>query len=47
MSEIKVAFAERTKQSLEKILYRYMEDKGYKYIHKVTQLVATVNARKN
>ena len=30
MSETKLAFAERTKRSLKNILYRYMEDYGYK-----------------
>ena len=30
MSETKAAFAERTILSLKKILYRYMEDNGYK-----------------
>ena len=29
-SETKAAFAERTIRSLKKILYRYMEDNGYK-----------------
>ena len=36
MSETKAAFAERTERSLKKILYRYMEGKRYKYIHKLT-----------
>ena len=31
----------------EKILYRYMEDNGYKYIHKLTQFVTTLNSRRN
>ena len=44
MSETKAAFAERTIRSLKKILYRYMEDTGYKYIHKFTQFVKTVNS---
>ena len=35
MSETKAAFAERTIRSLKNILYRYMEDFGYKYIHKL------------
>ena len=42
MSETKAAFAERTKRSLKSILYRYMEDNGYKYIHKLTQFVKTL-----
>ena len=36
MSETTAAFAERTIQSLKNTLYRYMEDNGYKYIHKMT-----------
>ena len=47
MSETKAAFAERTKRSLKNILYRYMEDNGYKYIHKMTQFVTTLNSRRN
>ena len=47
MSETKAAFAERTIQSVNNILYRYMEDNGYKYIHKLTQFVTTLNSRKN
>ena len=30
MSETKIAFAERTMKPLRNILYRYMEDNGYK-----------------
>ena len=37
MSETKAAYAERTIRSLKILLYRYMEDNGYKYIHKMTQ----------
>ena len=33
LSETKAAFSERTIRSLKNILYRYMEDNGYKYIH--------------
>ena len=47
MSETKAAFAERTIRSLKNILYRYMEDNGYKYIHKSTQFVTTLNSRRN
>ena len=47
MSETKAAFAERTIRSLKNILYRYMEDNGYKYIHKLTQFVTTLNSRRN
>ena len=39
MSEIKAAFAERTTGFLKNILYRYMEDNGYKYFHKLSQFV--------
>ena len=47
MSETKAAFAERTIRSLKNILYRYMEDNGYKYIHKLTQFNTTLNSRRN
>ena len=47
MSETKAAFAERTIRSLKKILYRYMEDNGYKDIHKLTQFVTTLSSRRN
>ena len=46
MSETKAAFAERTISSLKNILYRYMEDNGYKYTHKVTQIVTTLKSRR-
>ena len=45
MSETKAAFAERTKRSLKNILYRYMEDYAYNYIHKLPQFLATMNSR--
>ena len=47
MSETKTAFAERTIRSLKNILYRFMEDKGDKYIHKLTQFVTTLNSWRN
>ena len=47
MSETKAAFAERTIRSLKNILYRYMEDFGYKYIQKLPQFIATLNSRRN
>ena len=47
MSETKAAFAERKIRSLKNILYRYMEDYGYKYIHNLPQFIATVNSRNN
>ena len=47
MSETKAAFAERTIRSLKNIFYRYMEDIGYKYIHKLSQFDTTLNSRRN
>ena len=47
MSETKATFAERTIRSLKNILYRYMEDNGYKYIRKLTQFVTTLISRRN
>ena len=47
MSETKAVFAERTIRSLKKLLYRYMEDYGYKYIHKLPQFITTLNSRRN
>ena len=47
MSETKAAFAERTIRSLKNFLYRYMEDCGYKYIHKLPQFITTLNSRRN
>ena len=47
MSETKAAFADRTMRSLKKIFYRYMENSGYKNIHKWTQFVTTLNSRRN
>ena len=47
MSETKAAFAERTIRSLKIILYRYMEDYGYKYIHKLPQCITTLKSRRN
>ena len=47
MSETKAVFAERTIRSLKNILYRYMEDFGYKYIHKLPQFITTLNSRRN
>ena len=46
MSETKAAFAERTIRSLKNILYRYMEDNGDKYIHKLTEFVTLQNSRR-
>ena len=47
MSDTKAAFAERSIRSLKNILYRYMEDFGYKYIHKLPQFITTLNSRRN
>ena len=47
MIETKAAFAERTIRSLKNIVYRYMEDFGYKYIHKLPQIITTLNSRRN
>ena len=47
MSETKVAFAERTIRSLKNIVYCYMEDFGSKYMHKLPQIITTLNSRKN
>ena len=47
MNEMRAAFAERTIRSLKNILYRYMEDFGYKYIDILTQTIATVNSKNN
>ena len=46
MSETKATFAERTIRSLKNILYRYMEEYGYKYNHKLSQFVNILNSRK-
>ena len=47
MSETKTAFAERTIRSLKNILYRYLEDYGYRYVHELPQFIATMNSRNN
>ena len=47
MSETKAAFAERTIRLLKNIHYHYMEDFGYKYIHKLPQFIAKLNSRRN
>ena len=47
MSETKAAFAERTIRSLRNILYRYMEDFVYKYMHKLPQFITTLNSRRS
>ena len=47
MSETKAAFAERTIRSLKFIFYRYMEDYGYKFTHKLPQCITTLKSRRN
>ena len=47
MSETKAAFAERSIRSLKNTHHRYMEDNGYKYIHKLTEFVTTLSSRRN
>ena len=47
MSETKAAFAEPTIPSLKNIFYRYMEDYGYKYIHKLPPFFTALNSRPN
>ena len=47
MSETKAAFAEPTIRSLKNIFYRYIEDIGYRYIHKPPQFITTLNSRRN
>ena len=47
LTETKAAFAERTIRSLKNKFYRYIEDKGYKYIHKLIQFVTTLISRRN
>ena len=47
MSETKAAIAERGSQSLKHIIYRYIEDHGEKFIHKLPQFVSIMNCRIN
>ena len=47
MSETKAAFAERTIRSLKNSLYRYMEDYGYEYIHKLPHFIVTMTSSNN
>ena len=46
MSETKEIFAEKTIRSLKNILYRYMEEHGYKNLHKLSQFVKILNSKK-
>ena len=47
MSATEAAFAERTIRSLKNILYRYLEDFRYKYIHKLPHFITTLYSRRN
>ena len=47
MSETKAAFAEGTIRSLKNILHCFMEDFGYKYIHKLLHFITTLHSRRN
>ena len=47
MSETKAAFAEGTIRALKNVFYHYMEDFGYKYIHKLPYFIETMNSRNN
>ena len=47
MRKTKAAFAERKIRSSKSTLYRYMEDFGNKYIHKLSQFIVTLNSRRN
>ena len=47
MNATKAAFAERTICSLKNLLYRYMQDYGYKYVHKLPQFIATKKCGNN
>ena len=46
MSATKITFAESTIRSLKTIFYRYMQDNGYNYFHKLTQFATTQNFRR-
>ena len=46
-SEKKAAIAERAIRSLKNIIYRYMEENGDKYVHKMDSFVNTMNTRVN
>ena len=46
MIETKAASVERAIRSLKNVIYRYMEDNGYKYIRKLTQFATTLDSRR-
>ena len=45
MSETKASFAKRATQPLKHIIYRYVEDHGDTFIHKLPQFVFTMKCR--
>ena len=47
MCKTEAAFAKRAIQSLKHLIYRYIEDHGEKFIHKLPQFVSTMNCRIN
>ena len=47
MSETKAAFVHRPKRSSKSSLCRYMQNNGYKYIHRLPELDTTLNSEKN
>ena len=47
MGETRAEFAESTVQSLKKIIYRYMEEDGYRYTHILPHFITTRRSRKN
>ena len=47
MSETKAAFAEKVIQSLKHKVYRYTENHGEKFIHKLPRFVSPLNCRIN
>ena len=47
MSETPAVFAERTTRSLKNIVFRYVEDYGYKYKHKLPHFITTLNSGRN
>ena len=47
MNETKAAIPERTLSFLRNILYQYMEDYGYKYIHKLHHFIVTRSSGNN
>ena len=46
MSENRAAIADCTLPCLKSIFYRYMEDNGLKYFHKLIQFATTLNSRR-